>query len=335
MAEIYFKSRELYDRTHQISHLPYYFLPFIFSTSTLEPCSVLNPPVDNGCIKVEGQLTLHLAQDADDRRAVEATQDVIATTMATGDLADVDPSIIAVEYVADGLYEPATTQVTLNSSDESNQGGGGGSFPYAIAGGAAAALVGVALIGVGVKKHRNRNSDGDEDSENYGIDEMGSSIPDELNSSDEHDLGKEAAYDMAKLASPQSSHMTFDTTEISDPSTTMSSPGPVMNESALVSVNETALISTSADLGPIIEMPSNDELDADGKLGIERPYNDDSEFVGVGISQQLDDCDNHSTLFGTQHQGHGGSMAGSRSAQSGTGSLASVDGRGSILNDIV
>ena len=67
-----------------------------------------------------------------------------------------DPSIIAVEYVADGLYEPATTQVTLNSSDENNQGGGGGSFPYAIAGGAAAALVGVALIGVGVKKHRNR-----------------------------------------------------------------------------------------------------------------------------------------------------------------------------------
>ena len=310
------------NRLHFVSYLP------------PEPCSVLDPPVDNGCIKVEGQLTLHLAQEADDRRAVEATQDVIATTMASGDLADVDPSIIAVEYVADGLYEPATTQVTLNSSEENGQGSGDGSFPYGIAGGAAAALVGVALIGVGVKKHRSRNNDDDEDSENYGIDEMGSSIPDELNSSDENDLGKEAAYDMAKMASPQSSQLTFDTTEISDPSTTissMSSPGPVMNESA----NDTALISTSANLGPIIEMPSNEELEADGKLGIEKPYNDDSEFVGVGIAQQLDDCDNHSTLFGTQHHGHGGSITGSQSAQSGAGSLASVDGRGSILNDIV
>ena len=290
-----------------------------------EACSVLNPPTDNGCIKVEGQLTLHLAQDANDRRAVGDTQDVIEATMASGDLADVDPSIITVEYVADGLFEPATTKVPLSSEGENGAQGSGESFPYAIAGGAAAALVGVALIGVGVKKARNRDSEDDDDSDMNGIDEMSSSIPPgELNSSDEDDLGKEAAYDMSKMVSPQNSQMSFDTTlqttEVSDPSTTMSSPHP----------DNSAMISTSAGLGPIIEMTPNEQLvNADGKLGIEPAYNDEAEFVGVGIAQQLDDCDNHSTLFGTGT----GSVAG-QSGQSATGSLASVDGRGSILNDV-
>jgi len=246
--------------------------------------------------------------------------------MASGDLADVDRSIITVEYVADGLFEPATTKVPLSSEGENGTQGGGGSFPFAIAGGAAAALVGVALIGVGVKKARNKDSEDDDDSEDMdGIDEMSSSIPPgELNSSDEDDLGKEAAYDMSKMVSPQNSQLSFDTTlqttEVSDPSTTMSSPNP----------DNSALISTSAGLGPIIEMTPNEQLvNADGKLGIEPAYNDESEFVGVGIAQQLDDCDNHSTLFGAGN----GSIAG-QSGQSATGSLASVDGRGSILNDI-
>lgn len=242
--------------------------------------------------------------------------------MASGDLADVDRSIITVEYVADGLFEPATTKVPLSSEGENGTQGGGGSFPYAIAGGAAAALVGVALIGVGVKKARN-NDDDSEDMD--GIDEMSSSIPPgELNSSDEDDLGKEDAYDMSKMVSPQNSQLSFDTTlqttEVSDPSTVMSSPNP----------DNSALISTSAGLGPIIEMtPSEQLVNADGKLGIEPAYNDEAEFVGVSIAQQLDDCDNHSTLFGAGN----GSIAG-QSGQSATGSLASVDGRGSILNDI-
>jgi hypothetical protein len=307
-----------------ISHLPFYsstfnlLLLYLFVCTT-EPCSVLNPPLDNGCIKVEGQLTLHLAQDADDRLAVDATQDAVATTMDSGDLADVDPSIVAVAYVSDGLYEPATTQVTLNTEEDNREGGG--SFPIGIAAGAAAALVGAILIGAGVKRHRDKHDDEDDD---RGMDEMGS-VPSEFNVSDEHDLEKEAAYDMAKLTSPQSSYMTNDTTEISDPSTTvMSSPGPM----------GTTVISTSADLGPIVESPANDGVDSDGKLGIDRPYDDDSEFVGVGIAQQLDDCDNQSSaLFTTQDNGNE-SLNGSRSAQSATGSLASVDGRGSILNDL-
>ena len=195
------------------------------------------------CTKVEGLITLHLYENANEASVSDSSQMAIELVMDAGDLNGAHPEIVDVSYIGAGPTIPVADNIKLGPEKAEGPTGsqGSGSNTLAIAVGSSAGLLGLALIGLGVKMRRDKEDL--EELEDEGLDPQD---VDEMDSAKEVALDGQTAYDMHKLNIPTDE--TFGSTTMPvDGSTTAVGDDTTLHESRFMEQSNASRIMASLD----------------------------------------------------------------------------------------